>query len=316
MGSINQVYREGDRRWLHDNACLWRYVPLKTLLFYLTGNIFIPAINTLRLEDPFEGKFVFDTIWFNEVMHERYGKRVEDLDDWVYRELCSELEKKQIKLNKGYPNYGASIIEQHYFDFLRKTRYAWCWFLSDSESAAMWNNYGKHGVAIATQVGKLRSLLESTERDFVLGQMRYIRLIVGQANDHDFNPEDKDDAAFLLMPHFLKRNEYESEKEVRFVTAAPERKHNSGIILENINPLEWIQEIRLWPGLKPPEERSLKQVVHHFAPGVACACSDLFGADPLSVESIGAEFAAEFNQLDWNAWKDNTDGIPVELKQL
>jgi hypothetical protein len=78
MGSINQVYREGDRRWLHDNACLWRYVPLKTLLFYLTGNIFIPAINTLRLEDPFEGKFVFDTIWFNEVMHKRYGKRVED----------------------------------------------------------------------------------------------------------------------------------------------------------------------------------------------------------------------------------------------
>lgn len=184
MGSISQTYPEKHESWLPDHACLWRYVPLRTLLLYLTGNIFIPAIETLQLEDPFEGKFLFDTVWFNTAMSKRHGERVNALDDWLYRELCSESEKKHIEINKDYPNYAASIFEQHYFAFLRKTRYAWCWFLSESESAAMWNNYGKQGVAIATTVGKLRDLLKKTERDFVFGQMRYIRVVGGEAVDY------------------------------------------------------------------------------------------------------------------------------------
>src|SRR5438874_6374395 len=104
MGSVNQVYDQGDERWLADNACLWRYVPLRTLLLYLTGNIFIPAVETLRREDPFEGKFLFETVWFNTVLRDRYGERVNELDEWLYRELCTEAEKKHIELNKDYPN--------------------------------------------------------------------------------------------------------------------------------------------------------------------------------------------------------------------
>lgn len=73
MGSVNQIYGESDKRRLHNDACLWRYVPLRTLIYHLTGGIFIPAVETLRNEDPFEGQFHFDIIWFNTVMHERYG---------------------------------------------------------------------------------------------------------------------------------------------------------------------------------------------------------------------------------------------------
>jgi hypothetical protein len=315
MASISQVYAKEDERWLADGCSLWRYVPLKTLVFYLTGNIFIPAIETLRQEDPFEGKFLFDIVWFNTVMRQRYGDKSEDLDDWIHRQLCSDSERKQIELNKTYPNHAARIFENHYFSFLRKTRYAWCWFVSDSESAAMWNNYGKQGVAISTTVRRLCDLLEKTERDFEFGQMRYIRLIGGEAQDYDFNPEEAKDARFLLKPHFLKRKEYESEKEVRFVTVAPERGRNSGIILEKISPNEWISDVRLWPGLKPVEEESLRQVVNHFAPGVPCACSDLFGADRSSAKSV-TTFLRELNALNWTRWKDDDDEIPSELKEL
>jgi hypothetical protein len=316
MGSINQVYAKEDERWLNEHFTLWRYVPLRTLLFYLTGNIFIPAIETLRREDPFEGKFFFDTSWFNSVMRQRYGEKGEELEDWIYRELCSESERKQIEVNKAFPNYAAGIFEQHYFDFLRKTRYAWCWFLSDSESAAMWNNYGKQGVAIAGKVGKLCELLGKTGHDFEVGQMRYIRLIAGDVRDYDFNPEEAEDARFLLKPHFLKRKEYESEKEVRFVTAAPERGRNAGIMLEQISPDKWIHEIRLWPGLKAVEEQSIKQVVAKFAPNVPCECSDLFGAGSFSNESFVAAVLAGLDASNWDRWKQGTDDIPPELKEL
>ena len=315
MGSVKQIYSESDKRRLPSNVYLWRYVSLRTLFFYLTGNIFIPAIETLRLEDPFEGKFHFDIVWFNTVMHERYGERLNEIQGWIYRELCTDAEKKDIEINKNYPNQAARIFERHFFNFLRRTRYAWCWFLSASESAAMWNIYGKHGVAIASTTKKLSGLLSKSKWDFEVGQMRYIRLIGGEAQDYDFNPEKAKDAAFLLKPHFLKRKEYESENEVRFVTAAPERGPKSGIFLDEISPSEWIQEIRFWPGLKPVEEKSLKQIVEHFASGIPCTRSDLFGANVSSNEFV-SHFEAKLHEIDWNSWKDGSDNVPAELKQL
>lgn len=179
----------------------------------------------------------------------------------------------------------------------------------------MWNIYGKHGVAIASTKRKLGGMLSKSKWDFEVGQMRYIQLIGGEAQDYDFNPEEAKDAAFLLKPHFLKRKEYESEKEVRFVTAAPGRGAKSGIFLDKIPPSEWIHEIRLWPGLRPAEEKSLKQVVDHFAPGIPCARSDLLVANASS-ETFISRFEAEMEKIDWNNWKDGSDKIPAELKQL
>lgn len=258
MGSVDQIYPKEDEHWLPSNARLWRYIPLRTLHFYLTGNIFIPAIETLRNEDPFEGQFHFDIIWFNSVMQQRYGARCDEIYHWIERELCTDAERKDIELNKDCLNHAARIFEQHFFDFMRKTRYAWCWFLSGSESAAMWNIYGKNGVAIASTLKRISGVLDKTKWDFEVGRMRYVQLIGREAQDYDFNPEEARDASFLLKPHFLKRKEYESEKEVRFVTSAPERGPNSGISIDQALPGEWIEEIRLWPGLKSTEEQSLK----------------------------------------------------------
>lgn len=198
---------------------------------------------------------------------------------------------------------------------MRQTRYAWCWFLSDDESAAMWNTFGKHGVAIKSTAKRLSEVLSKSKWDFEVGRMRYVRLIGGEAQGYDFNPESSKDADFLLKPHFLKRKEYESEKEVRFVAAAPERGLNSGISLDGMAPTDWIEEIRLWPGLKATEEESLKRVVQHFAAGVPCARSDLFGAEAWSEEMV-SRFQSEMEKADWGRWKDGSDQIPAELKQL
>ena len=176
--------------------------------------------------------------------------------------------------------------------------------------------YGKQGVAITSTVEKICKILTPTEWDFEFARLRYIRFVLGEMQDFDFNPEDPDDSRFLLKPHFLKKKEYETETEVRFVTAAPDRGIGAGLSLDGMSPSEWIDDIRLWPGLKPTEEEAVKRVVHHFAPSVSCACSDLFGADRFSPDSFTAKYFQELNALTWKQWKNGEDGIPSELKQL
>lgn len=310
IGSSTQIYPQTHESWLRDDAWLWRYVPLKTLFLYLTGKIFVPAIETLRRDDPFEGEFHFSTVLFNGILQDRYGDRVINLQEWISDALYSAEEHKHIELNKKHPNITARIFEEQYFKFLRKTRYAWCWFQWDRESAAMWNTYGKHGVAVRTTVGKLNRILARTGRAFKYGQMRYIPLTQGKARDSEFKRSNAHDAAFLLMPHFLKRKEYESEKEVRFVTSAPDCENNLGLLFEAGDPVDWISKISLWPGLKPVEEAALKEVVAQLSAKTPCACSDLFG------RKRSSHFRQRWDKMIWTQWRNDGDGIPTELKQL
>lgn len=181
----------------------------------------------------------------------------------------------------------------------------------------MWTNYGSQGVALATTVAKLSSLLGKTAYDFEFGAMRYVRLTGREVQDSDFNPEDPADARFLLKPHFLKRNEYEAEREVRFVTVGPAQKYaGTGVVLKNVNPTDWIQDVRLWPGLKPLEEEALQKTTAQWAPGIPCACSDLLGADQRSRNSMAARFEETFAEQDQSSWNDGSDNIPIELKRL
>ena len=305
----HQLYPEKHEKWLPDGARLWRYVPLRTLFFYLNGNVFMPSVERLRQADPFEGEFPFDTVSFNIAMTERYGNELDGLDDWLYRKCCTEVEQQQIDRNKNCTNYSASILQSHYFEFLRKTRFVWCWFFSQSESAAMWNVYGNQGAAIATTVGKLRQSLAKTERDFVFGQMRYVH--VDRCAIRDRYSEDPKDRQFVLQPHFLKRREYDSEKEVRFVACGPESRDSGGICLGGIDPGSWIDGIRLWPNLTLTEESALKRAIAVFAPGIPCSRSDLMMNED--------RFAAERSRvMEWaeHQWKECTDCIPPGLKQI
>jgi hypothetical protein len=41
-------------------------------LMYLTGNVFLPSVQKLRRTDPFEGRFLFDSMIFNYAMKQYY----------------------------------------------------------------------------------------------------------------------------------------------------------------------------------------------------------------------------------------------------
>ncbi|MFM2295165.1 MAG: hypothetical protein RLZZ350_1578 [Verrucomicrobiota bacterium] len=312
MPKPTQIFSQSETRWLNENAEVWRYVPLRTLFSYLNGLVFIPSVAKLRAGDPFEGQFYEDIAWFNTAFSSHYEKDTKAMEEWMLKVLCSEYDRHFIEINRDYPNAREEKLRKHYFDFIRRTRFAWCWFQSYQESAAMWNTYGNQGVAIKSTVGKICEVFEKTTRDFIYGRMTYVDYRSGVSTE--FNPERSSDYRLLLRPFFLKRMEYKSEQEVRFVTSGPERDERGGILLENIQPQDWISEIRLWPGLKDDEAESIIKAVTYFIPGVNCQKSDLF-TGPDSPGIMVKTLADISEKLVDSNWVEEKDAVPPQLKE-
>jgi hypothetical protein len=307
-----QIFPESDgKRWLPDSAEVWRYVPLRTLFFYLNGLVFIPSVAKLRAGDPFEGEFYEEIAWFNAAFSDHYGDESKAVDEWMLKELCSDSERHFVEINKTYPNAAAELFRRHYFDFIRRTRFAWCWFHSYRESAAMWSVYGNQGVGIKSTVGKISAVFEKTGRDFIYGRMTYVDYRTGVSTE--FNPERKSDYRMLLRPFFLKRKEYESEQEVRFVTSGSDRSERGGILLKDLKPQDWISAIRLWPGLTADEEESICKVIKHFIPQADCEKSDLFSG-PDGPSKLSEMILADLEASADSSWAEGNDKIPKLLK--
>jgi hypothetical protein len=85
----------------------------------------------------------------------------------------------------------------------RESFYVNCWYLSNEPTAAMWQEYGKEGVAIASRYSLLKAALESGKDRGFLGLVRYgSRHLKG----HSWN---------VLRFISTKREKFAHEKEVR-----------------------------------------------------------------------------------------------------
>lgn len=280
MSDIREiVFESKPTAKLTDSTRLWRYVPLKTLFLYLGKKIFIPSIETLKKKDPFEAVFYYDTINFNQALSNAYGEAsMQRILNWIYDVRLDGWKKIGVhQTPDDLINYNSSFFQDAFFEFQKFTHYAWCWFspAADSESAAMWNLYGNEGAAIITTLGKLRSMLQKTERDYVYSRMHYVHADDGiVANPEELYPGgDPQNTDYVLRPYFLKRAEYESEREVRFVTVASES--ITGGIAITPEPKDWIEEIRLSPVLLAEEEKCLQKIIRMLYENVPCKRSGL-----------------------------------------
>jgi hypothetical protein len=303
-----QIFPSADKRWLQEDEQIWRYVPLQTLFFYLNGLVFIPSIAKLRESDPFEGEFYPHIAWFNSTFDRHYGNEAKKIEKWILDNDCSDSKRDQIE---GYLDGVAGFNRDCYMKFVRETRFAWCWFRSCRESAAMWRVYGNQGVAVKTTVGKVAKVLEAQSRKFICGPMTYVDHRNGRSVE--FNPEQESDFPLLLRPFLLKREEYKSEQEIRFIIAAAERERG-GILLSDVNPKDWISAIRLWPKLETAEAQSLCETIKKLLPQVDCSRSDLFSDSP-GTSRLSEDLNAGFEQQCDSAWQGGQDGIPSLLKE-
>lgn len=308
MAKTEQIFTESDPRRLTDETPIWRYVPLHTLFFYLNGSVFLPSIDKLQKGDPFEGSYYDDIAKMNEAFDRRYGNQAGEVERWIVQNLFSEPERRHYENTQNQPGCGRKRLFDHYFEFISHTRFAWCWFESEHESAAMWKVYGHQGAAVKTTIGKLRNALGSTGQDFVFARIAYADTVSDLGPNHETHHE------LLTRPFFLKRKAYGTEHEVRFVTSDRRRPDRDGLSL-SVSPNELIEAIRLWPWLADKEADVLTKTIEAHLKGVDCRKSQL-----VPIRSTPPEFLDYLDEEIFDAspsapWDSNRSrGVPAELQ--
>ncbi len=297
---------------LSKTTPLWRYVSIPALLTYLQGRVFIPSLEKLREDEPFEAEIVGSRNYFLKGIESRCGSDLDSGLDWLQENLCSDAERKGIRDSKDHQSR-LELLRRRYFEFIRRTRFAWCWYKSPDESAATWSSYGNAGAAIGTTIGQLATVLDGTCHCFKYGDMDYRRYGPEGYDDEALGPPEE--AATTLC--FRKRLEYESENEIRFVTTAARRdRKQNGIILELLAH-QWISQIRISPRLNWDQVQSIQEIVGKILPDECddfCTRSRLAPADPYGglLAKVGSYAGGQAD----NAWRNGQDEIPEWLKRL
>lgn len=274
------------------DAPLWRYVRLPQLLGLLSGEITLPSIRTLKRHDPAEGRPMWDeivqTMGFD---NERYGQ----WRKYVVENLLGQEERKRFEKRdrlKG-DTWNQELLFAHWIESIVATRYAFCFFESKHESMGMWRAYAPDGVAIQTSLRKLEAAFANSGRPWRASRMIYRDL--SRSINADRVAGDPELKEALWRPFFLKRLEYESEKEIRLVTVdASGSRH---VALPWTRPETWIQQVRISPDLWAGDADKLIALIEMRCPGLERRISHSLVRDkPALWDSIRDEADADVNR--------------------
>lgn len=203
---------------------IWRYLDLPKLIDLLqTRSLYFARVNSLQDEDPFEGSFAKGNL------------------DLLRKQL---LEPKEVIKGK-------SLTEEHVHNLVKiitgtakDFAYINCWHASDTESVALWKQYGteKGAIVIRSTYEKLvRAFPDNDQEKTVhMGMIQYLNY----ANPEEYMKFNSN----LMTPLFHKRIEYQHEREVRaLVFLSPDRANDQNGFKINIDVDKVIEEIRMGP---------------------------------------------------------------------
>jgi hypothetical protein len=154
-----------------------------------------------------------------------------------------------------YENVGACT--RQWLDELAAERCVWCWNRFENHSNALWELYGKRGVAVQSRVGQVKDALVAagTIRGLV-GQVEYLD------RKADSLPKVLRSGRNIFYPHLFKDVTFDYEKEVRFALGA-----NHGVlrqkrgVLIRINPVSFINDFELSPRLQQEEQSAAHDLI-------------------------------------------------------
>ncbi|PZR75942.1 MAG: hypothetical protein DLM73_03965 [Chthoniobacterales bacterium] len=267
MPTITQISEDAKLR-VDESACLWRYVKLSTLFLNLSGTVYLPTIAQLQQSDPKEGFSAVSAKW-------RFGYLLDHEPDTVKKIIEALPPDKQTLIGAGDPsNWGdmmqnSQIIADFYDEQQSKSKCAWCWHCSSHESAAMWKLYADSGVAIQTTLHRIASALPDV--CFEAARIQYGNREPGQIDS--FNPEAPGIRDILARAYLFKNNDYEFEKEIRFVTDASTP--GCGRTVTNVSANQLIAQIVLSPWTELDEFEALQQQLRPLCPDAVITRSPL-----------------------------------------
>jgi hypothetical protein len=134
-----EPYPQEDLQPGSDDAAIWRFMPLKRFVELMRSRT-LYFCRADRFKDEHEG-----------MPTEEYARQViahmgpgHDLDDTI-----------------------GNLVQQ------KESYFISCWYLFDHETARMWGEYGKDGVAICSRYGLLKAALDAMPDRAMLGLVRY-----------------------------------------------------------------------------------------------------------------------------------------------
>lgn len=295
-----------------EDASLWRYIRFPAFFLHLQGRVFLPSVSKLQQGDCREG-----CEWWDEVeatiglTDQEYGQ----LRKWYFDNHVPPQERK---LNEGTPqgerNYQREVFRE-YYEILRKRRFAWCWFDSKQkhESYSMWEIYGRGGIAIRSSIKSLKAALPQADYDWLATKMHYLELqrLYPYALADNGGPIARQ---LVRRPYLAKGVEYLSEREVRLVTAGSA--NEQGLVLENISPDAWMEEIVTSPHLPKSEFEAFKDAVSKLCPSLQNRIrpSRLFEG-PEHAEQQNARRQETGRQIDKYFEDDSSRNLPEFMKR-
>jgi len=217
------------------NKKIWRYMTIDRFESMLKEKAIYFSRSDL-LGDDFEGSYSKPSIEQRKIFFEL-----------LPRKLASKI------VNEKTPNF---------YKFIRNYIYINCWHLNETESLAMWTQYAKEkkGIALQTTIKKLKKSIENSEKQFLLGFIKYIDF------EKELIPEGN-----LFNPFFYKRKEFEHENEIRIATSLLEeldplyKKKTPGGIKVPVNNKILIDKIYLSPYCSHGFERSVSRITNNFS---------------------------------------------------
>ena len=237
------------------NPTLVRYMKLSTFLaLVFQKETFWPSVTTLRQGDPREGLLCddYEAIWENVAVSDEAEKWMMESDAHGWQNFVS--------LNKDNHAVLQNAFAQAYVDFLSRLRAIWCWFEANpenprEESAAMWDIYGREGIAIVSSLESVRASIPLETR------AERLRYVPREAARRDVLQQVvREDPDVAKNPFLLKASDYIHEKELRIFAICPFGR--SGLQVENIDVDKLIHEVVISPDIHPSEAKAIEVLLN------------------------------------------------------
>lgn len=228
---------------LPDDAELWRYMRLSSLLMLLRGKVFVPTIAELRVGDPVEAYNL-------SVETRQYFDRLMEADRQWLTERASDLELKILNHPDVEPRQVSRTFVGIWNRELAQRRTVWCWHHGDIESMALWHIYAREGVAVKTTPRRIKEAFDPCFVDTgLIGRVHYVDHARQEALPHHF-----------MRPYLLKQRCYQHEREVRIVFPRDCDDPDNRRLLP-LKAHRLIDEIRISPHIPRSEAAEIRQSI-------------------------------------------------------
>jgi hypothetical protein len=218
---------------LKDDAVIWRYLKLNRFADLMkTGQLYFCRCD--RFDDANEG-----------LPTNQYIRRVCEHDP------------------VGDFDYVKGILEQD-----KEASFASCWYNFDAETAKMWTKYGRNGVAVVSEFGRLKDVLGGLPDRVMVGPMDYgekyfgfnvLRFITAKRREFAWEREIR---ALIWVPEWAGQNRHIDEQNKSYPKPlTPPPPHVEGGLLRHIDLARLVERIVISPEADESKVEEVKMLV-------------------------------------------------------